>query len=445
MRRRLASFSPGGGAGAWRFAASVGDRIVAAASAAALRDRVARLHGAVGLTRAGLAAAGAAVAVWVAAAIVAGRTMYMFAYGMVVVIAIAFAAAPRRLRIGAERVGLYPRAMEGDRFEVRLALTPEKRATTVVVEEQIPSRLGGPVRFPVARLVPGQVAEHRYRLRVERRGVYSIGPLEAISSDPLGLATRRTRLAGVVELLVYPQVEQLSDRPLTRQFEEPPFRPPVSRPWPSGLEFFGLREYSPGDDLRRIVWRASGKTGRIMVREAEQGIVDKVLVLLDTDRGVHSRDMDGVSDSFEAAVRCAASVGVHHLRQGFEVQVDTNGGVLTRPLRGAAARTALLDACARVEMARHPLLAALTRLGSAPPRDKHFVLVTPKLGEHEAARLRMLVDAGVSVLVVALLWDESAAGLPALATGLGCQVVGLRPGQDLASAFNAGIGAGMRG
>jgi len=47
----------------------------------------------------------------------------------------------------------------------------------------------------------------------------------------------------------------------------------VSKPWPSGLEFYAS-EYVPGDDLRGIVWRASARTGKVMVREAEQGITD---------------------------------------------------------------------------------------------------------------------------------------------------------------------------
>jgi uncharacterized protein (DUF58 family) len=70
------------------------------------------------------------------------------------------------------------------------------------------------------------------------------------------LTQRETVVAEPFELLVHPRVETVSDRPLTRQFEDPPIRPPVSKPFPSGLEFYGMREYVPGDDLRRIVWRA---------------------------------------------------------------------------------------------------------------------------------------------------------------------------------------------
>ncbi len=179
------------------------------------------------------------------------------------------------------------------------------------------------------------------------------------------------------ELLVHPKVELVSDRPLTRAFEDPPMRPPVSKPWPSGLEFYGMREYVPGDDLRRIVWRASARTGKIMVREAEQGITDRITIILDTDRGSHSRDGEGLSESFEMGIRAAASLGVRHLREGYQVKVETNAGPLTRTLQGADKQLLLLDGLARLDMGREPLESVIRRLLSTGQRDAHNILITP--------------------------------------------------------------------
>src|SRR5207245_5277986 len=148
----------------------------------------------------------------------------------------------------------------------------------------------------------------------------------AVSVDPLRRSRRMTVVEAPVQLRVHPRGELASDRPLTRQFDDPPIRPPVSRPWPSGLEFYGMREYVPGDDLRRIVWRASARTGKVMVREAEQGITDHITLILDTDRGGHSRDGEGLSESLETGIRVAASLGVRHLRDGYELRCETNGG-----------------------------------------------------------------------------------------------------------------------
>lgn len=410
-----------------------------------LRRQLAALGRRTGLTRTGAAALVAAVVIWIVARVVAGRAMYIVAYGLLLGVGMSIALAPRRVRLTADRQGLYPRVPAGEELEVHLVLAAPRRVSTLVLEEQIPPSVGPSVRVPVARLASGATMEHVYRLRLPRRGVYQVGPLVAISSDPLGLATRTTVVAPAFELLVHPRIEAMADRPLTRQFEDPPIRPPVSRPWPSGLEFFGLRQYTPGDDLRRINWRASARTGELMVREAEQGITDKIVLVLDTDRRGHSRDGEGVSETFEAGVSAAASLGVFHLKTGFQVQLLANAGPLLRPLRGMSSQLELLDAFARVQLDREPLVGLLSRLAANPPRDAHTVIVTPRLGAAEAARLRMIVRTGASVLLVALLWDSESAGILALASELGCQVSAVHPGGDVAAAVAAEIGAGMQG
>ncbi len=386
-----------------------------------------------------------AIGLWITARVVAGTAMYLFAYGLVILLVISLLLAPRRLRLDGERAGLFPRAQEGDRMGVEVKLTARRRVSTFILEERVPERLGNTVRVPITRLSSGSTVSHFYGLRCARRGVYTVGPLVAVAGDPLGLSQRETVVAEPFELLVHPRVEPVSDRPLTRQFEDPPIRPPVSKPWPSGLEFYGMREYTPGDDLRRIVWRASARTGKVMVREAEQGITDRITIMLDTDRGAHSRDGEGLSESFEAGVRVAASLGVRHLREGYEVRTETNGGPLTRSLRGASSQLLLLDNLARLELSRAPLGEMILRMVSGSQRDAHNVLITPRLGREEAARLKLLLNTGVSILVVALLWEDDASDTMNVAAGLGCQVVGVHPGQDLSTAlYNEVAGSGRR-
>lgn len=420
------------------------DRVADALGPAALRRRFQDYERRIGITRPGIATIFAGILIWIVARFVAGTAMYLFAYGTVLLVGISYAIAPKRLKLTGERAGLFPRVQEGDRLEVELKLNAKRRLTTFILEERLPERLGATVRVPITTLASGSEVSHHYGLRAARRGVYQIGPLVAVAGDPLGLSKRETVIAEPFELLVHPRVELVSDRPLTRQFEDPPIRPPVSKPWPSGLEFYGMREYVPGDDLRRIVWRASARTGKVMVREAEQGITDKITIMLDTNRGSHSRDGEGLSESFETAVRAAASLAVRHLREGYEIRVMTNAGPLTRSLRGPTSQLLMLDALARVELDREPLGKAIMYLLSQGQRDAHNILITPKLGSNEAAQLKLLLRTGVSILVVALLWDEESTGILGTAAALGCQVVGVHPGQDLSAALFQDIGAGNR-
>ena len=420
------------------------DALADALTPAAIRRRVQELQRRTPITRYGWIAIFGAVVLWIMARVVAGTAMYLFAYGVVLLVGVAFVIAPRRLKLEGDRSGLFPRAQEGDRLDVEVKLRATRRVSTFILEERVPERLGNPVRVPITKLSAGTEVSHYYGLRCARRGVYEIGPLVAVAGDPLGLTQRETLVAEPFELLVHPRVEQVSDRPLTRQFEDPPIRPPVSKPWPSGLEFYGMREYVPGDDLRRIVWRASARTGKIMVREAEQGITDHITIMLDTDRGHHSRDGEGLSESFEAGIRVAASLGVRHLREGYELRCETNGGPLTRPLRGAGSQLMLLDNLARLELSREPLSKMIMRMVTGNNRDAHNVLITPRLGRTEAAQLKLLLNKGVSVLVVALLWEDGDTETMGTAAALGCQVVGVHPGQDLSTALYNEVGAGAR-
>jgi uncharacterized protein (DUF58 family) len=288
----------------------------------------------------------------------------------------------------------------------------------------------------------GDEVRHSYRLRCARRGAYTLGPLVARWGDPLGLTQREMVLAPEFELLVHPSIEPVVDRPLTRQWEDPPIRPPVSKPWSSGFELYGMRDYAPGDDTRRIVWRAFARTGRLLVREFEQGITDRVSIIVDTDRRFHTRE--DPSESFEAGIRVAASLGVKHLIDGFSVSVQTNDGPLTRALRGPGAHLELLDAMARVDFGKQPLSDTILRVTADPSRDAHTLLITPRLLPPAAAQLRLLINKGVSVTVVALLWEEEAEETAATASALGCGVVELRPDQSIAAALSVEVGAGRR-
>jgi len=419
------------------------DRIADTLSPEAVRRWWEGVQRKVHLTRTGQIAVVAAVVPWILAYVVAGKALYIFAYGTLFLVVSSYLLAPRNLKLEGVRTGLLPRAQQGDRLEVEVNLTAKRGVSTFMLEERVPERLGRTVKVPVPRLRRDTAVAHRYSLLCQRRGVYEVGPLVAVTSDPLGLTERETVIAERFEMLVHPRIEIVADRPLTRRYEDPPIRPPVSRPWPSGLEFYGMREYRPGDELRRIVWRASARVGKLMVREAEEGITDSITIVLDTDRGAHSWDGDH-SESFETGVRAAASLAVRHLREGYEVRVETNEGPLTRTLRGANMQLQLLDAFSRVDLSREPFSSVIQRMITEPKRDAHVVVVTPSLGEHDAGRLKLVLEKGASILVVALLWGEEENQTLNVASSLGCQVAGVHPGDDLRTALQHDIGAGSR-
>jgi len=405
-------------------------------TARALR-RVRRLTG---LTNTGLALAVVAIGAWILGYWVGGRPLYMLAYGALLVLGGSWVIGRRPLPVTGTREQSRARLQEGETIDVDVALTAGRRLSTIVLEEVVPAELGVNAQVPVTTLEEGDSVGHGYELTLPRRGSYTLGPLVARWGDPFGLTERELVLAEPFEVLVHPRVEPVQDRPLTRLWEDPPIRPPVSRPWPSGMEFYGMRQYVPGDDVRKVVWRAFARTGSLLVRESEQGITDKMTIVLDTGREHHSPGP--VSESFEAGVRTAASLGVHHFREGYDVIVEGSADRIIGPLRGGSAKMALLDELARVDLDNAKLPDALSRVARTSARGRHVCVITPYLEDDAIAHIRLMVERGSSVLVCALIWDELAVNTLSHAAAMGARVLEIRPHLPLAVAFRHLVGAG---
>lgn len=394
---------------------------------------VARLVGRVGLTLVGAGALLLAVLGWLLARSFGAITLYLMVYALAAVVAIAFVISRRKLSLTVERAKLPQRMQAGQRVPVELTVASRRRVTTIVLSEEIPPLLGAPVTVPIAVLKAGEALEHSYVISPSVRGIYKVGPLRASWSDPFGLTRHEQLLAEAQSVIVHPVVEQARDGVLTRMWEDPPVRPPVSKPWPVGFEFYGMRDYVPGDDLRRVVWKAYARTGRMLVRESEQGITDRVVIWLDNDAAQHSPG--SLSETFETAVSAAAGVGVQHLIDGFSVTLMTNDGVVEEGLRGSTGRLPYLDHLARADRSTATLAAGGNTLLELGRNRPHVLVLTPYLRQQEASQLKLLVDRGISVVVGALLWEESDPMTTNRAAAVGAGVVQLPAGANLSAVF----------
>ena len=83
-----------------------------------------------------------------------------------------------------------------------------------------------------------------------------------------------------------------------------------------------VREYRDGDDLRRIHWPATARTGELMVRQEDRPAKRRAVVVLDT-RAVGPRAARGRSSSLEWCVTTAASVTAHVVDAGYAVHLLT--------------------------------------------------------------------------------------------------------------------------
>lgn len=201
-----------------------------------------------------------------------------------------------------------PQVHEGDEVLVEIGIITERSLPNLLVEDTV--RGLGTARFAAARTSPRHPLTARYEVVCRSRGVYPIGPAEVAISDPLALAERRV-VAGVIDrLTVYPRIDRLAGFPSVRgidptvQSTRPAFAPY------GGEDFFTLREYQVGDDLRRVHWPSSARRDTLMIKQLEIPWHARALVLLDVRAEGYP-----ATGAFEQAVRGAAAT-LAHLHKG---------------------------------------------------------------------------------------------------------------------------------
>lgn len=169
--------------------------------------------------------------------------------------------------------------------------------------------------------IPRIPAHTRATVRIEhslpKRGVHTLAPLQLKSSFPLGLFVCRLIYRDGVQVTVYPRVYAVRQSMLEHLDDSGDLPRPLDL---SGDEFFALREYVPGDDIRYICWRVSARVGRLIVREMEPSTARSIVVVLDP-RGIP--DTEELDEQFEEAIDLAASLVMTFLDKQFAVSVIT--------------------------------------------------------------------------------------------------------------------------
>ena len=178
----------------------------------------------------------------------------------------------------------------------------------------------GSAEFAVGLVRAGQTVSASYRILCRPRGVYPVGPAMARVGDPLGMAERQSASSGVDRLVVYPAVEDLIGFPMTRGRDPATHASKPEFSNRGGEDFYTLREYVTGDDLRYVHWPSSAKRDELLIRQLETPWQSRALVVLDVRRQVYEN-----ADCFEQAVRGAASVIRHLSRSGFDAELWAGG------------------------------------------------------------------------------------------------------------------------
>ncbi len=234
-------------------------------------------------------------------------------------------------RLGAVRVGV------GDDIIINLTLANASHHHSPALHIRDHVELGaGFVELSTGPIGSGQSVAGSYRLRATARGVFRLGPLSVETSDPFGLARRVRVVAAVSTVSVHPRVERLQ---VTLPSAGPDRRAAgaVAGPGHVNDEFSSLREYRPGDDLRRLHWRSTARSDTLMVREDQIERQGQLTLLLDLRRSTWK------AATLERALSAAASIGLSGIEAGLSVRLVTTSGHDTGAGSGPGHGSVILD------------------------------------------------------------------------------------------------------
>jgi uncharacterized protein (DUF58 family) len=347
------------------------------------------------------------VAMWVVARIIGSAGLEVVGLGLAALPFLALAIATRgRRRLEVHRHLSDRRVRPGTRVTVELDVANRSvtSASVLLLEDRLPTTLGRPARM-VLTDVPGRDSRRvAYAVVPQARGRYPIGPITVDATDAYGLTRRRVALDVRDELLVTPVVEDL--RNLPRPTPGPSFGSSRARQLLRvGEEYFTMRQYHLGDDLRRIHWPSVARTGELMIRQDEATRRATGLVFVDQRQAALGQTR---GPAFERSVSAAASVGVLLTRSGFQLRfasADHPPGPVTED-RFLDTLSALSHSQART------IAPALTHLRAAASADTSLVFVSGPPAPTELAAL-LRAGSGFGPRLAILVYPVEPTSLPA--------------------------------
>jgi uncharacterized protein (DUF58 family) len=293
------------------------------------------------------------------------------------------------------------RALEGDDVGARLELTAEEDVARLELLLRLPRGLEPAPKIENPRAVRLHAGEPRtleLGFRCARWGAHRPGEVIVRAHDRFGLVIHEGRFDRSRPLRVYPGPEQLRElvRPLETQLRG---GNQVSRGKGEGIEFADIREFAPGDRIRRINWRASARRGELWVNEAHPERNADIVIFVD----IFGEATRGGHGTLDLTVRAAASLAERYLRDRDRVGLISFGASLhwLLPSTGLVQLYRIIDSLMESEIALNYAWKDIAQIPTRtlPPKAL-IVALSPLLDERAIGALLDLRGRGFDLAVV---------------------------------------------
>jgi len=320
------------------------------------------------------------------------------------------------------------RASVGDVFEEHFELANDSRIGKLWVEVFNDTNMTGASGSRLLTMVgKGQKRTYIARTWLTRRGGFRLGPTRLISGDPFGLFRIEKIVPVKDSLVVLPMIYEISS------FISPPGLLPGGQvirrkaldvtPHASGV-----REYVPGDPMKRIHWPTTARRGQLIVKEFEQDPQAEVWLFLDAQHGIHAEkpyetpgpqsngwifdrrpEYKLAPSTLEYAISATASLAHYYLRQRRAVGLVTAGRQyrVIPAERSERQESKILETLAFIEAESDLSIAGLVAAQAGQlPQGSSAILVTPTIYPELLAVVDDLQRRNLRPVVVLLIADS---------------------------------------
>ncbi len=255
-------------------------------------------------------------------------------------------------------------------------------------------------------LGPLEVKMLEFTCRGHRRGAYKVGPVRLNGHDPLGFFNWTKTIKTGLPVIVYPSIFRMQS---TRQRGLPGGSLRTNNKIYEDLtRFRSLREYIPGDEPRRINWKATAKTNTLYTKEFDAALYFPVLIALNFS--VEDYPLQYRDGLLEKAAETAASATFHFAGLGQSVGFTTSGVIPSG--EGGSENGIQVESRTGIEQAREILtIIAMLQTGSGSssftsllfrgrssvPMGTRVVVISPDLSEEQRSDLLAVGKRGVDI------------------------------------------------
>lgn len=248
--------------------------------------------------------------------------------------------------------------------------------------------------------------KRRHHVTCERRGLYHLESVTMTTGDLFGM-TRNTKTFPLqLELMVFPMLLNIEDLPLPIHSwlgELPVKRWIVEDPFLTA----GIREYSSGDPMGLVNWKATARTGTMQVHKKDYTADSRLVICLNVEISESMWRTVTDVERVELGIRYAATIAEYAMQHGIETGFVCNGRldnggerdpILADPM---AQIEEFLELLAKLSLDRSlPMSRLLELVAENGVSDTDYLIISCHQGAElrEAAQQLMLQGNGVEWL-----------------------------------------------